>query len=343
MFDELLALSGDITATRNALKNDNLLPLSHTQTQEIFSTVKMGLDQGIILFVVSLLLWARAYSTAQILPGVGRPNHGAGASLAACSQESNRLLGLALIHQEILYINHRAEAVSLDDETVCHDASYGAQEDTTTTICSLDYATFEHDLKRQCENHNGKYRETKHTIKCTARASSSSSIEAEPQPGKHYVVQLLYFPDCFGTDCRAPDIQRVVARDLRRYEKGLELQLLKQDDPDSGHYWSCQSEYDIEEDSHMMDGTMQGEKKDEERFGENEVQADVEKETMTEFEGLWGQKAQQQQDPLEQDTSSDDLGEPSGNTSLLARDAASSSFASAASLATLPLLLSLLA
>jgi hypothetical protein len=36
-------------------------------------------------------------------------------------------------------------------------------------------------------------------------------------------------------------------------------------------------------------------------------------------------------DPLEQDTSSDDLGEPGGNTSLLARDAAnSSSFASAA-------------
>jgi hypothetical protein len=135
-------------------------------------------------------------------------------------------------------------------------------------------------LKRQRENHNGKYTETEHTIKCTARASISSIIEAKPQPGKAYVVQLLHFPDCFGTDCRAPDIQRLVARNLRRYERGLELQLVKQDDSDSGHYWSCQSEYDIEEVSHMMDAIMRGEKKDEEKIGDSEIQEDIEKETI---------------------------------------------------------------
>jgi hypothetical protein len=160
--------------------------------------------------------------SSQLFPGVDRPNLNPPGSLDSCSHESNQLLNVDQIHNEISHINNQAATIVL--ENVC---SMEHEEYT----CPLDYSLFDHKLKKLCGAHQGKYMESEQNIVCTP-----SSDEDLPNQQK-YIIQLLHFPDCFGTNCNAADIERSVARSVRLYEKELEAQMRPN--------FFCHSEYSL--------------------------------------------------------------------------------------------------
>jgi hypothetical protein len=185
--------------------------------------------------------------SSQVLPGVDRPN--APESLNACTHESNQLLSVDEIHNEISHINNQAATIVLENVCITEHEEY---------TCPLDYSQFDHKLEKICGSHQGKYMESEHKIVCTP------SSDEELLHQQKYIIQLLHFPDCFGTNCNAADIERLVSRSVRHYEKELEVQMRPN--------FFCRSEYKLH------DGYM-GSIMDQDGANiQNEIEEDLQKE-----------------------------------------------------------------
>jgi hypothetical protein len=113
----------------------------------------------------------------------------------------------------------------------------------------VDYSNFNiHQLEVACKANQGKYMESHHQIICdhsnaAADEDDTTTTDITNKTKTKTILQLLHYPDCFGSDCKAADIQRLVARSVRHYEKALEIQL---------NHSTCTSEYEVHDD-HMAE------------------------------------------------------------------------------------------
>lgn len=245
--------------------------------------------------ILSVLVFSLSSSpcSTQMLPGVDRPQ--SSESLHECTLESHQLLSVEEIRNVITHINHQAAQIVLEDVCVSEAHDYK---------CPLDYSKFDHDLEKLCGKHKGKYMESAHKIVCTAPPENLME-SGHQELSQQYIIELLHFPDCYATTCAAADIERMVARSVRLYEKELEVQMRPN--------FFCHSDYTLNDG--QLESIMEQEQEDEEKI--QELNESLEKE-MQDLEG-----PMKSQNSGENASGGDETGDETGDESASNRAATS--------------------
>mmetsp|Transcript_124764 Transcript_124764/g.186375 ORF Transcript_124764/g.186375 Transcript_124764/m.186375 type:complete len:253 (-) Transcript_124764:163-921(-) len=172
------------------------------------TTTSFSLSRSLLLVCFCCLV---SISVSQVIPGVdNRPD----AYDGACMQESNELLAVTAIRNELSRLHSEVAQIELMDFCTLQDNPNIAGDRYN---CRLDFHEFGYAFKTACSQNGGTYKEQNLRVHCLGRG--------ETGPAPAYSWEFVNFPICTGEDCNAADDDRLLTRSVLQTEAALQSHL----------------------------------------------------------------------------------------------------------------------